>query len=137
MSTESAKKGTDQGPLALTNLGASCFTFVHGTNLTERSNFRFLVLSSAYLYSNQPTDIKGPECLFWPMTSCVAVAHSALNLTRSGQKYPVQTNIQWKPGNSNVGRWIWNVRMRSGTNLYQTFGQKTPASLDMFLPRTP
>jgi hypothetical protein len=43
------------------------------------------------------------------------------------RKYPMETDIQWKPGNSNMIHWISNMRMRSCSSLYQTFCQKTPA----------
>jgi hypothetical protein len=37
------------------------------------------------------------------------------------RKYPVQTKIQWKPGNSNLNRRIENVCFGSVSNMYHEF----------------
>jgi hypothetical protein len=37
------------------------------------------------------------------------------------RKYPMETEIQWKPGNSILDRWIKNVCFGSVSNLYHEF----------------
>jgi hypothetical protein len=56
---------------------------------------------------------------------------------RRPRKYPVETVLQWKPANFNMGLWISNGRTRSITNLYWKFLRKNARLPSCILYITP
>jgi hypothetical protein len=80
-----------------------------------------------YKYLQQEMDNRK---LHFGINQCICVlSASAPQYRHIARKYPMETNIQWKPRNLNMGLWISNIWTRSCSSLYKTFCEKTPACL--------